>query len=495
MPHDAESAKDADGVAASAAKPEVSDNLVVTHHRTTVAGRELAYTVTCGTLVFKQESEKRGDRAGEAEGAVAKAEIFFIAYTLDDVDDPAERPLTFSFNGGPGSSSIWMHLGLLGPKRVLLDDEGFPLPPPYELVDNDHSLLDVSDLVFIDPVSTGFSRPVVGEKAKQFHSLKTDVASVGDFIRLYVSRYARWNSPKFLIGESYGTTRAAALSGYLQGTHGLYLSGLMLISVVLDFQTLRFATGNDLPAILYLPTYAATAHYHGKLPDDLQAKPLRDLLDEVEAFAIDRYAPALMKGVALPADERSALVRDSEDYVDRTDLRIEILRFCKELLRDRRKTVGRIDSRYTGTDRDSAGAMFEYDPSLAATNGPYSATFNDYVRRKLGYESDLPYRVLAPLYQEWTWDADNRFIDVAETLRQAMSINPALKVHLASGYYDLATPHFATEYTFNRLPLAPELRANISTSYYEAGHMMYVQIASLAKMKGELEAFIDGALG
>lgn len=498
MPHDAES----DRPAAAAAQPEVRDNLVVTHHRTTIGGREIAYTVTCGTLVFHQESEKRGEKQGEAEGAVPKAEIFFIAYTLDGVDDPSGRSLTFSFNGGPGSSSIWMHLGLLGPKRVRLDDDGFPLPPPYELVDNDHSLLDVSDLVFIDPVSTGYSRPVVGEKAKAFHSLKTDVASVGDFIRLYVTRNARWRSPTFLIGESYGTTRAASLSGYLQETHGLYLSGLMLVSVVLEFQTLRFTSGNDLPAILYLPTYAATAHYHGKLADDLQARPLRELLDEVEAFTIDRYAPALMKGAALPDGERRDLVRDvarytglSEAYVERTDLRIEILRFCKELLRDRGQTVGRIDSRYLGTDRDSAGAIFEYDPSLAATNGPYSATFNDYVRRDLGYESDLPYRVLARLFQDWTWDADNQFLDVAETLRKAMTTNRSLKVHLANGYYDLATPHFATEYTFNRLPLPPDLRANISSSYYEAGHMMYVHIPSLAKMKGELEAFIEGAIG
>ncbi len=479
--------------------PDTQDNLTVTRHRITIRGREIAYTVTCGTLVFKEESEKKGEQAGEAEGEKPKAEIFFVAYTRDDVSEVADRPITFSFNGGPGSSSVWMHLGMLGPKRVLLDDLGFPLPPPYRLVENGYSLLDASDLVFIDPVATGYSRAVKGEKAKDFHSLKRDVASVGDFIRLYTTRYQRWSSPKFLIGESYGTTRAAALSGYLQETHGMYLSGLMLISVVLNFQTIRFATGNDLPPVLYLPTYAATAHYHQRLPSDLQSRTLRDLLDEVETFALERYGPALSKGASLPADERAELIRElarytgvSEDYLDRTDLRIDIMRFVKELLRDQKRTVGRIDSRYTGIDRDAAGETFEYDPSLAATHGPYAATFNDYVRRELEFELDLPYKLLAPLYANWQWETDNRYVDVAETLRQAMSINPALKVHIANGYYDLATPHFATEYTINHLSLDPDLQGNISSSYYEAGHMMYVHLESLEKLKGELERFIGG---
>jgi carboxypeptidase C (cathepsin A) len=236
-----------------------TDMLVETHHSLSIDGREVSYTVTCGTLVLKEEAEKKGEQEGESEGEKPRASIFFVAYTRDGLDDTRKQPVTFSFNGGPGSSSVWLHLGLLGPRRVLLDDDGFAYPPPYKLVDNDHSLLDQTDLVFIDPVSTGFSRAVRGEKPKQFHGFKKDIESVGDFIRLYTTRYQRWLSPKFLIGESYGTTRAAGLSGYLQERHGMYLNGIMLISSILNFQTADFHPGNDLPYILFLPTYCATA--------------------------------------------------------------------------------------------------------------------------------------------------------------------------------------------------------------------------------------------
>ena len=246
------------------------DVLVETQHKITLGGVEIPYTVTCGTIVLKEEAEKTGEKAGEAEGEKPKATIFFIAYTRDDVEDRSLRPLTFSFNGGPGSSSVWLHLGVLGPRRVVMGDVDNLLPPPYALEDNAHSLLDVSDLVFIDPVSTGYSRPVPGEKAREFHGVKKDVESVGNFIRLYCSRYLRWNSPKFLIGESYGTTRAAGLSGYLQERLGMYLNGIMLVSSILNFQTARFTPGNDLPPNLFLPTYTATAWYHKKLPADLR---------------------------------------------------------------------------------------------------------------------------------------------------------------------------------------------------------------------------------
>jgi len=244
------------------------------------------YTVTTGTIVLKEEAEKKGDKAGEAEGEKPKASVFFIAYTRDDVADKAARPLTFSFKGGPGSSSVWLHLGVLGPRRVWLDDVGNLLQPPYRLVDNEHALLDVTDLVFIDPVSTGYSRPVPGEKAQEFHGFKKDIESVGEFIRLYTTRYQRWRSPKFLIGESYGTTRAAGLSSHLQERHGLYLNGLMLVSSILDFQTARFHPSNDAPYILFLPTYTATAWYHGRLAPDLQ-KDLRataKMKDDLAAF-------------------------------------------------------------------------------------------------------------------------------------------------------------------------------------------------------------------
>ena len=483
-------------------KPTPTDNLVTTHHSTTIDDQEIAYTVTCGTMVLKEERLKTGEDEGKAEGEQPRATIFFIAYTRDGVDDPATRPVTFSFNGGPGSSSVWLHMGLLGPKRVWLEEEGWAPPPPYRLVANEASLLDATDLVFIDPVSTGFSRPVPGEKAQEFHNFTKDIESVGDFIRLYCSRYGRWISPKFLIGESYGTTRAAGLSGYLQERHGMFLNGIMLVSIVLDFQTLQFLPGNDLPHILYLPAFAATAWYHGRLAEDLQSRPLSEFLAEVETFALGAYALALLQGDALSAELRAQIGQLlarytglSQDYVERCNLRIEIMRFTKELLRDRRRTTGRLDSRYTGIDRDAAGEQFEFDASYTAVQGAYSATFNDYVRRELGFESDLPYEILTGLYKTWSFDEhENRFVNVAETLRKAMSMNPYLKVHVANGYFDLATPYFAANYTVNHLSLDPSLRANVSASFYEAGHMMYAHRPSLLKLKAELARFIGSAI-
>ena len=481
--------------------PIQKDLLVETKHAITLDDVEIPYTVTCGTIVLKEESEKKGEQEGESEGEKPRATIFFIAYTRDDVEDRSSRPVTFSFNGGPGSSSVWLHLGLLGPRRVLMGDVDNLLPPPYQMEDNAHSLLDQTDLVFIDPVSTGYSRPVPGEKAKEFHGFKKDIESIGDFIRLYCTRYQRWNSPKFLIGESYGTTRAAGLSGYLQERHGMYLNGIMLISTILNFQTHRFDQGNDMPYIVFLPTYTATAWYHKRLAEDLQ-RNLQDTLDEVEAFAQGEYTLALMKGASLSSEERTQIVSKlarytglAEDYIERCDLRIEIFRFTKELLRDENRTVGRLDSRFTGLDRDSAGERFERDPSMSAITGPYTATFNQYVRAELEFESDLPYEILNPnLWQNWSFaEHENRYVNVAETLRQGMTINTFLKVFVGSGYYDLATPHFATEYTFNHLGLDASLQSNITFAYYEAGHMMYVHLPSLKKLKSDLAAFLQEA--
>ena len=477
-------------------KPDPTDQISVTRHTLRIGRRTIAYTATCGTMVMKEEAEKEG----KSEGERARARVFFIAYTLDDVSDRAERPVTFSFNGGPGSSSVWLHLGVLGPCRVELDSEGFADAPPGKLVPNDYSLLDVSDLVFIDPVGTGFSRMVEGEKVKEYHEYKRDLESVGEFIRLYCSRYARWSSPKFLIGESYGTTRASGLAGHLLERYGMYLNGVMLVSCALEFQVLRFDPGNDLPHVLFLPTYAATAWHHKRLPAELQKKPLRKLLDEVEAFAGGEYAAALFQGAKLAPAERKEIVAKlarytglTPEYVERTDLRIEIFRFCKELLRDEGRTVGRLDSRYTGYDRDSAGEEFEYDPAMVQIFGAYSAAMNDYVRRALKFEADVPYEVIRPLYVTWGWsDFSNRYASVAETLRKAMSMNPKMKVLVASGYFDFATPHFAADYSLDHLGLAPELRKNIEVSYYEAGHMMYVHRPSLEKLAAELRRFVAG---
>jgi len=471
------------------------DKISVTRHRAKLGKQTLAYTVTCGTLVLREEAEKEG----KSEGEKARAKVFFIAYTLDDAGDRAARPVTFSFNGGPGSSSVWLHLGVLGPRRVELDAEGRASAPPGRLVPNEHTLLDVSDLVFIDPVGTGYSRMVEGEKVKEYHEYKRDLESVGEFIRLYCSRYNRWASPKYLIGESYGTTRASGLAGHLLERYGMYLNGVMLVSCALDFQLLRFDPGNDLPYVLFLPTYAATAWYHKRLAADLQRKPLRKLLDEVEAFAGGEYASALFLGARLGAKERKALVQKvarytglSAEYVDRTDLRVEIFRFCKELLRTEHRTVGRLDTRYTGFDRDAAGEEFEFDPAMVEILGAYSAAMNDYVRSDLKFEADAPYEVIKALYVDWGWkDFANRYATVGETLRKALAMNPRMRVLVASGYYDLATPHFAADYSIDHLGIPESLRKNLAVSYYEAGHMMYAHKPSLEKLAKELRRFVE----
>lgn len=468
------------------------DKLSVTHHSVTINGEEIRYTATAGTLVLKEEIDKEGEKP--------KASVFFIAYTRDDVEDTSKRPITFSFNGGPGSSSVWLHLGVLGPRCVKPNEDGELPHPPYQLTHNECSILDKTDLVFIDPVSTGFSRAVPGEEAKQFHGFKRDIESVGDFILLYLGRYKRWGSPKLLIGESYGTTRAGGLAGYLQGRHGAYLNAIMLVSVVLNFQTIRFAPGNDLPYILYLPTYAATARYHNKL-NEVDSE-FAAFMDEVRAFAMGDYTLALMQGSAVSPDQRATIVQHlakytglTPEYIERTDIRINIMRFCKELLRDEGRTVGRFDSRYKGIDRDAAGETYEYDPSSAVVQGAYTAALNAYVRDELEFESDLPYEILSRRVHPWDYgDHQNEYVNVSDTLRAAMTMNPALKVFVANGYYDLATPFLASEYTFSHLGLDESLQDNITTAYYQAGHMMYIDQAELRKMKDDLDAFLDDVL-
>jgi carboxypeptidase C (cathepsin A) len=464
----------------------LEERLVRTDHTARIGGKDIEYTATAGTMVLMD------DEGNE------KASVFFMAYTKVGRHRPKDRPVTFSFNGGPGSSSVWLHLGLLGPKIVPMQDDGTAYPPPYELVVNEHSLLAESDLVFIDPVSTGYSRPASEEEKYQFHGVEEDIRWVGEFIRLWVTRNERWGSPKFVIGESYGTTRAAGLSGYLQQRHGMFLSGVMLISSILNFQTTDFHIGNDLPYALFLPTYTATAWYHGVLGDrfpDLQAA-----LAAAEEYALGEYASILMLGDAI-TDERyaaamkrlSELTGLSEEYIRQSGLRVKIWRFVKELLREKELTTGRLDTRFTGRDRDSAGERYEYDPSYSNIYGPYSACLNDYVRTELGFESDLAYEILTGKVRPWNYGRyRNRYVNVAETLRSAMVKNPALRVYVASGYYDLATPYFATDYTFDHLGLPGELKGNVMISYFEAGHMMYIHKDSLVRLSAELKEFVAG---
>lgn len=462
----------------------------ITEHSIRINGEEINYKVTTGTIVLKEEDIEKGEKE--------KASIFYIAYTK--LPETSARPVTFSFNGGPGSSSVWLHLGLLGPKRVLMDEEGAPIGPPHQLINNEYSLLDQTDLVFIDPVSTGYSRTVPKEKPEQFHNVKKDIESVGDFIRIWTTRNLRWTSPKFLIGESYGTTRAAGLAGYLHQRHGMYLNGIMFVSSILNFITAKFDEGNDLPFILFLPTYTATAWYHKKLPNDLQDN-FNAAVNEARQFALGEYTLALMKGNNLDQTQRkeitdklSRLTGLSKKYVEGTNLRINIHRFCKELLRDEDTTIGRLDSRYKGFDQDKVGEMNEFDPSYAAILGPYTATMYDYLRRDLAFETDLPYEILKSLYESWKYEEyQNNYVNTAKDLRRGFQLHPDLKVIVCNGYYDLATPFLATEYTFNHILLPDQQQASIKMEYYEAGHMMYLHLSSLEKLSYDLHAFIDEA--
>jgi carboxypeptidase C (cathepsin A) len=469
---------------------EPADELVVTQHSVRAAdGTELSYTATSGRIVLRYEKHDKDDKF---DGHQPKAEMFLTSYTLDGAD--ADRPVTFAFNGGPGSSSVWLHLGLLGPRMADSGDVGSLTPPPYDLVDNPHTLLAGSDLVFIDPVSTGYSRATKGEKSNEFHGFGGDIESVGEMIRLWTSRNGRWLSPKYLCGESYGTLRAAALARHLQERYGMNLNGLMLISTVLDLGLLRGNGHNDHPYAMFLPTYAAIAHYHGLHGD----RPLRDVLDEAEAYAAGDYPWVLSRGSRLTDDERAAAVAKlaaltglSEDYVDRVDLRIEHIRFFTELLRHRRRTVGRLDGRFTGWDTDYGREHWSADPSINAIMGPYTAAFNHYVRAELGFASDLAYEILSRQVQPWSFkEFEGQNVSVADKLSEAMRANPYLRVHVACGYHDGATPYFAAEHTMAHLQIPPELRDNIEFRYYEAGHMMYVHEPSRIAQAAHLAEFV-----
>jgi carboxypeptidase C (cathepsin A) len=468
--------------------PAPEEKSAVTRHTLILEGKKLAYTATAGTLLLKED-----------DGTV-KASIFYIAYTLDGVKDPASRPVTFAFNGGPGAASLWVHLGAFGPKKVAQTPEGMGLRPPGRLVDNDLSVLDVTDLVFIDPVSTGFSRAAPDQDPKQFHGLNKDIDAVARFIRLWTTRNQRWASPKLVAGESYGTTRAAGLAFHLADRYGMMLNGVVLISTILNWQNQEFNVGNDTACYIHLPTYAATAWYHKKLPPELSGDLFKTLA-EVEAFALNEYAPALLLGDRLPDDRRREIAGKvtrytglSREYVERSNLCPVIYRFTKELLREEGKTVGRLDTRFTGYDLDAAGAEPEFDPSMASLDGPYAAAINDYIRRDLKFESDLVYERLASVWP-WTWDNDNRYVNVAEALRRAMTRNPDLKVLMQGGVYDLATPYFDSIFTRDHLGLPKELRGNVKVELYEAGHMMYIRDVDHRKFKKDLAAFIQEAAG
>jgi carboxypeptidase C (cathepsin A) len=492
---------------------------IVTSHTVTVGGKTLKYHATAGYIVLKEEEgkplvkssdqkpapEEKKESDKTKDGLKPKAKVFFVAYTLDEAGEPSSRPVTFAFNGGPGSSSVWLHMGSVAPRRANLTDEGEALPPPYQLIDNESTWLDRTDIVFLDPVSTGYSRTVAKEDPRQFHGLKEDIASVGDFIRRYTSQNSRWLSPKFILGESYGTTRAAGLADYLQNRYGLYLNGIILVSSALNFQSLEFTPQNNQPYIDFLPSFAASAWYHKKLPADLQAKSLAEVVEAARIFSGSDYELGLARGDRLAAadvtrlgDQLSRLIGLPSTYVVQRKLRVRDTQFFTQLLRDDGKMLGRLDARFSGPryepGTDVGGDQDEeYDPSDEAVNGPMSATFNDYIRRELKFESDLPYELIADV-GPWNFgDAGQGFPNTAEDLRKAMTRNPYLKVWVTCSYYDLATPFFGAENVVSAMNLPSPIRANLRFSYYESGHMLYIHKPSRVKFKTDFEGFLTDA--
>lgn len=463
----------------------------ITHHQIHVGGKLLRYTATAGRLPIKEQ------------GGKTEALMFYVAYTLDG-SDPATRPLTFAFNGGPGSSSIWLHMGALGPRKVVLQKEGFMPAAPYRLEDNADTLLDKTDLVLVDAIGTGFSRPASISIGKKYWSVKGDIESFGEFIRLYITRNERWSSPLYLFGESYGTTRSAGVSGYL-ADQGISFNGIVLLSTVLAFETLEFSKTNDVPYPLILPTYTMIAAYHHKLAPEL-SQNMEKTRAEVEQWASNEYTRALAKGDALSAEERQSVIDKlsrytglSKEIIDQYNLRVDVSGFTHYLLADQKLRVGRLDGRFTGPDPEGFVETRFYDPTSSETGPPFTSVYNDYVRRELNYKTDMPYYSTAYAAYgpslNWNWgSAVQGYPDTASELRAAMVKNPYLKVRVLEGYYDLATPYYAANFTMDHLDLSQRYRNNISYGTFDSGHMVYLDANSLKKMKDNVASFIDQTL-
>jgi carboxypeptidase C (cathepsin A) len=475
----------------------------VTERTIRLGGQIIPYKATAGTTLLR-------DDKGEPAGL-----MYAAAYTRSDVKDPATRPIAFFYNGGPGSASLWLHLGAFGPRRVSTVDAAFTPPAPYALVDNAETLLDKTDMVFIDAMGTGYSRAAGKAQAKDFYGIDEDVQAFAQFIRTYLSRNNRWNSPKFLVGESYGTFRSAALANALQARDGIHLNGIVLVSSVLDMATITFGAGDDRPYVFYLPSYAAVAWYHKALKD--RPADLEAFLAEVRRYAQGEYAAALFKGASLTAGEKQAVAAKlaaytglAADYWLRADLRVTLSQFNVELERDRGLTTGRIDARFTGFTRDLLAENAQGDPEGPAVGGAYTALVNAYNHQELRFGQDMTYNTSSGGGREWNWrrqpttggfpgapSTSGGFFpgapNVQGDLAQAMITNPRLLVEVENGYYDMATPFFATEFTMAHLGLPAELRGHLTLNYYASGHMMYLHDDSRVKLHDNIAAFIDRA--
>lgn len=461
-----------------------------THHQIKIDGNTIRYTAVAGTTILKDDD---GDPI---------ATFGYTAYLKDDVADLADRPIMFAYNGGPGSSSIWLHMGVLGPYIVTTKDAGFT-GPPFKRIKNEFSIIDRTDLVMIDPVGTGYSRPIGKTSGKKFWGVDADIKTVSDFIEQYVTENSRWRSPKYLLGESYGGMRSAGVINYVQSKHGMAFDGVILVSPFLNFSVGVDGAGEDLPHVLYFPTLAATAWYHDAIDD--KPADLAVFYEAAKQFAVDVYGPALMKGNRLAAEERSAVITGmsaylgvSENYIDRANLRISHQQFAQELLRDRKLTAGRIDSRFTGNSLNLLGEEMDYDPMFTSVRPAFVSNFLDYYHNDLKFGRDKDYIVSGGLFMKWDWghaqpgsDFPYPSPNTMPDLSRAMNDNPELRVLVQQGYYDLATPAFATEYMMDHLTISSEQQKNITVELYDAGHMMYLHPPSLVKYKKDLADFID----
>ncbi len=466
------------------AKDAKSGEPVVRQSTVKIDGKSIPYEVTTGKLLLKDDADK------------GRASIFYVSYRRTDVGNVQDRPVMFAFNGGPGSSAVWLHIGVLGPKIVKLPGDGTTAPvPPVRIVDNPLSILDVCDLVFVDPVSTGYSRVEKDVKADDFHGLDGDIESIGDFVRLWISQNKRWASPKFLLGESYGGIRVAGLSEHLQSRYGMSLNGIVLLSSLLDFATLGSAQGNDLTYQVYLPSYTGVAHFHQKIQGDRDA-----LVKESSEFAFGEYASALLKGTDLDeasrtkiAEKLAALTGISAATWIEHDLRINYGFFRTELLRKERKIVGRFDARVAWDNTDHTDHDPEYDPSFSLAYGAFSTAMLDYLGTDLEYKEDRPYEILTGKVRPWRWNSENKVVNLTNRLATAMRDNPHLKVLVMGGRTDLATPPEGVAHSMRHmLSLSPQLRKNISTTYYDGGHMFYLNPPDLEKSRKDLVKFIQG---